>query len=59
MTYSSHDGSMQVHSGGRLVSGIASPSPTIYGGMQVMAAGWDFADVQNQFDGIVRNKAVY
>ena len=24
---------------------------------QVMAAGWDFADLQNQFDGIVRSKA--
>ena len=24
-----------------------------------MAAGWDFADLQNQLDGIVRNKAVY
>ena len=24
-----------------------------------MAAGWDFADIQNQLDGIVRNKAIY
>ena len=37
-----------MHSRVRLVSGI-----------QVMAAGWNFEDVQNQLDGIVRNKAIY
>ena len=45
---SSHDGSVHVHSRARSVSGT-----------QVMAAGWDIADVQNQLDGIVRNKAIY
>ena len=45
---SSHDGSVHVHSRVRSVSGT-----------QVMAAGWDFADIQNQLDGIVRNKAIY
>ena len=45
---SSHDGSVHVHSRTRSVSG-----------MQVMAAGWDIADIQNQLDGIVRNKAIY
>ena len=45
---SSHDGSVHVHSRARSV-----------GGMQVMVAGWDFADIQNQLDGIVRNKAIY
>ena len=45
---SSHDGSVHVHSCVRSVSG-----------MQVVAAGWDFADLQNQLDGIVRNKAIY
>ena len=29
------------------------------GGTQLMAAGRDFADLQNQLDGIVRNKAIY
>ena len=48
MQPSSHDGSVHVHSRARLVSG-----------MQVMAAGWDFADIQNQLDGIVRNKTIY
>ena len=43
---SSHDGSVHVHSHTRSVSGT-----------QVMAAGWNFADLQNQLDGIVRNKA--
>ena len=43
---SSHDGSVHVHSHARSVSGT-----------QVMAAGWNFADLQNQLDGIVRNKA--
>ena len=43
---SSHVGSVHVHSRARSVSGT-----------QVMAAGWDFADVQNQLDRIVRNKA--
>ena len=28
-------------------------------GTQVMTAGWDFADLQTQLDGIVRNKAIY
>ena len=28
-------------------------------GTQVMVAGWDFADIQNQLDGIVKNKAIY
>ena len=45
---SSHDGSVHVHSPVRSVSGT-----------QVMASGWDFADLQNQLDGIVRNKAIY
>ena len=45
---SSHNGSVHVHSRVRSVSG-----------MQVTAAGWDFADIQNQLDGIVRNKAIY
>ena len=36
-----------MHSRVRLVSGT-----------QVMAAGWNFADLQNQLDGIVRNKAI-
>ena len=48
MQPSSHDGSVHVHSRVRSVSGT-----------QVMAAGWDFADLQNQLDGIVRNKAIY
>ena len=45
---SSHDRSVHVHSRARLVSGT-----------QLMAAGWDFVDLQNQLDGIVRNKAIY
>ena len=45
---SSHDGSVHVHSRARSVSGT-----------QVMAASWNLADVQNQLDGIVRNKAIY
>ena len=45
---SSHDGSVHVHSCARSVSGT-----------QLMAAGWNFADIQNQLDGIVRNKAIY
>ena len=45
---SSHDGRVHVHSHAWSVSR-----------MQVMAAGWDFADVQNQLDGTVRNKAIY
>ena len=45
---SSHDGSVHVHSRARSVSGT-----------QVMVAGWDFTDIQNQLDGIVRNKAIY
>ena len=44
---SSRDGSVHVHSRARLVSGT-----------QVMAAGWDFANIQNLIDGIVRNKAI-
>ena len=44
---SSHDGSVHVHSHARSFSGT-----------QVMAAGWNFADLQNQLDGIVRNKAM-
>ena len=44
---SSHDGSVHVHSRARSVSGT-----------QLMAAGWDFVDLQNQLDGIVRNKAI-
>ena len=44
----SHDGSVHMHSRARSVSRT-----------QVMAAGWDFADLQNQFDEIVRNKAIY
>ena len=48
MQPSSHDGSVHVHSHTRSVSRT-----------QVMAAGWDFADIQNQLDGIVRNKAIY
>ena len=39
---SSHDGSVHVHSRARSVSGT-----------QVMATGWDFADIQNQLDWIV------
>ena len=35
------------------------PQPSSVSGMQLMAAGWDFADIQNQLDGIVRNKAIY
>ena len=38
---SSHDGSVHVHSRARSDSGT-----------QAMAAGWDFADIQNQLDGI-------
>ena len=57
---SSQDGSLHTHSHARLVRGT-----------QLMAAGWDFAetkalfgiwedaDVQNQIDRIVRNKAIY
>ena len=45
---SSHDGSVHVHSRARLVSE-----------MQVMAACLDYADLQNQLDGIIRNKAIY
>ena len=45
---SSHDGCVHVHSRARSVSGT-----------QLMAAGWDFADIQNQLDGIVRNKSIY
>ena len=45
---SSHDGSVHVHSRARSVSGT-----------QVMAAGLDFGDLQNQLDGIARNKAIY
>ena len=45
---SSHDRSVHVHSRARSV-----------GGTQLMAAGWDFVDLQNQLDGIVRNKAIY
>ena len=45
---SSHDGSVHVHSRAGSVSGT-----------QLMAAGWDIADLQNQLDGIVRNKAIY
>ena len=48
MQPSSHGRSVHVHSRARSVSGT-----------QVMAAGWDFADLQNQLDGIVRNKAIY
>ena len=44
----SHDGSVHVHSRARSVSGT-----------QEMAAGWDFVDLQNQLDEIVRNKAIY
>ena len=44
---SSHDGSVHLHSRARSVSGT-----------QVMAAGWDFVDFQNQLDGIVRNKSM-
>ena len=43
-----HDGSVHVHSRARSVSGT-----------QLMAGSWDFADLQNQLDGIVRNKAIY
>ena len=46
--FSSHVGSVHVHSRVRSVSG-----------KQEMAAGWDFADLQNQLDEIVRNKAIY
>ena len=45
---SSHDGSVHLHFCARLVRGT-----------QLMAAGWDFTDIQNQLDGIVRNKAIY
>ena len=45
---SSHDGSVDMHSRARSVSG-----------MQEMAGGWDFAELQNQLDEIVRNKAIY
>ena len=45
---SSHDGSVHMHFRARSVSGT-----------QVMAASWDFADLQNQLNGIVRNKAIY
>ena len=45
---SSHDGSVHVHSRATSVSGTG-----------VMAAGWDFADLENQIDWIVRNKAIY
>ena len=37
-----------MHSRARLVSGTL-----------VIVARWDFADLQNQLDGIVRNKAIY
>ena len=40
------DGSVHVHSHARSVSET-----------QVMAACWDFADIQNQLDGIVRNSS--
>ena len=40
---SSHDGSVHVYSRARWVSGT-----------QLMAAGWDLADLQNQLDGIVK-----
>ena len=45
---SSHNGSVHVHSRARSVSG-----------KQEMAVGWDFADLQNQLDEIVKNKAIY
>ena len=45
---SSHDGSVHVHSRARSISGT-----------QVMAAGWNFADLQYQLNRIVRNKAIY
>ena len=45
---SSHDGSVHVHSRAWSVNG-----------KQEMAAGWDFADLQNQLDEIVSNKAIY
>ena len=45
---SSHDGSVHVHSRARSVRGT-----------QVMAAGWDFVNIQDQLDGIVRNKVIY
>ena len=49
---SSHDESVYAHSCGTSVRGT-----------QLMAAGCDFAetkaDIQNQLDGIVRNKAIY
>ena len=45
---SSHDGSVHMHSRARSVSGT-----------QVMSVGWNFADLQNQLDGTVRNKAIY
>ena len=44
----SHEGSVHVHSHARSVSET-----------QVMAASWDFADLQYQLDGIVKNKAIY
>ena len=46
--HSSHDGSVHVHSRTRSVIG-----------MQAIAASWDFADIQNQLDRIVTNKATY
>ena len=42
-----HDGCVHVHSRARSVSGT-----------QLMTASWDFVDLQNQFDEIVRNKAI-
>ena len=45
---SSHDGSVHVHSCTRSVSRT-----------QVMTASWDIVDIQNQLDGIVRNKSIY
>ena len=44
----SYDGSVHVHSRARSVSGT-----------QVTATGWDIADIQNQLNRIVRNKAIY
>ena len=43
---SSHDKSVHVHCRARSVSGT-----------QVMAAGWDFADIQNQLDGIGKEQS--
>ena len=45
---SSHEGSVHVHSRARSVSGT-----------HLMDAGWNFTDLQNQLDEIVRNKAIY